>query len=306
MKDFVGRSTLLNSPNWERLRIFKAVLESGSLSEAARRLRISQPTVSRQVKALEREFDEILVEITPDGILPTAAALRITPALDEMALAAEKLGFANTDLNSVPVVRVTCGPWLAGFISRNISELIGQPVDTEIELVSSVAFADVPRREADLAIRNRRPENSRLTMRKLPDYACAVYGAEELVKNHEDAFDNRRFSTFNWATFVGESEHFPTARWLSSKLKKNSVVRFSTSINMLDAVRGGQVLAVLPCFAAESENGIVRVSDTFVPDYGGHWLIMPDDLRRRPYVRRIAGRIVEFLNRNHALLQPQQ
>jgi len=305
MNNIVDTSILLNSLNWERLRIFRAVLESGSLSEAARRLGLSQPTVSRQVKALERELDEILIEIAPDGILPTAAGLRITPALDEMAHAVEKLGFAKADRSGAPVVRLTCGPWLAAFISRNIHELIGQPVDTEIELVSSVAFANLPRREADLAIRNQRPKDSCLSIRKLPDYACAVYGAEKLVGKRDDAFDDRRFSAFNWATFVEESEHFPTARWLSSKLKKNSVVRFSTSTNMLDAVRGGYVLAVLPCFAAESEPGIVRVSDTFLPDYGGHWIALADDLRRRPHVRRIADRVADFLHRNRALLNPQ-
>jgi len=304
MNDYVDSSTLLNNINWERLRIFRTVLESGSLSEAARRLGLSQPTVSRQVKALERELDEILVEITPDGILPTAAGLKITPALDEMAHAVEQVGIAKADRTGVPVVRITCGPWFARFLSRNIDMLIGQPVDTEIELVSSIAFADLPRREADLAIRNRWPKDTCLVVKKLPDYACAVYGAKKLVRKRDDAFDDRRFTAFNWASLVDESNHFPTARWISSKLNKSAVVRFSTSINLLDAVSGGHVLAVLPCFAAESEKNIVRVSETFIPDYGGHWMVLADDIRRKPHVRRIADRIVKFLHMNQALLEP--
>lgn len=305
MNDSVDNQTFLNSPSWERLRIFKVVLESGSLSEAARRLGLSQPTVSRQVKALERELDELLVEITPEGILATAAALKITPALDEMAHAVEQIGLARVDRTGVPIVRIACGPWLARLLSRNIDVLIGQPVDTEVELVSNIAFADLPRREADLAIRNRRPKDSSLVIKKLPDYACAVYGAKKLVRQRDDAFDERRYAAFNWASFVGDSNHFPTARWLSKKLKKSAVIRFSTSINLLDAVSGGHVLAVLPCFAAETEQNLVRVSETFIPDESGHWMVLAEDIRRKPHVRRIADRFVDFLHVNQDLLEPQ-
>ena len=304
MNKSVDSSTLLKSPSWERLRIVKTVLESSSLSEAARRLKLSQPTVSRQVRALEQELDEVLVDITPDGVLPTAAGLRIAPALEEMARSVEQIGVAQTDHADMPGVRITCGPWLAAFISRNIHVLLGEPVDTEVELVSGISFADLPRREADIAIRNQRPKNERLVLRRLPDYAYAVYGAAKLVKKHDAAFDERRFSAFNWATFVGESDYLPTARWLSSRLQRSAVVRFSTSINMLDAVKGGHVLAVLPCFAGDLEKGLVRVSETFIPDYGGHWIVLADDVRRRPHVRRIADRTVDLLRGNKALLLP--
>ena len=290
--------------DWQRLHILSVVLDCKSLSEAARRLGLSQPTVSRQIRALEQDVDEALIDVTPDGTHPTAAALLLAPALSDMMRAAESITSLPITPPDTPLVRITCGPWTAALLSRNVHRLLGDPADTEIEIVSSITFADLPRRQADIAIRNQRPTDGRLVVKRLPDYACAVYGASTLVRAREEAFDDRRFSKFEWAALVEELDHFPTARWLSNRLQKTPVVRFSTSINLLDAVKGGTVLAVLPCFAGDIEKGIERVSETFVPDYGGHWIVLGNDTRRRPHVRLTADRIIAFLHASLALLMP--
>jgi len=295
----------MNNLDWERLHILSTVLESKSLSEAARRLGVSQPTVSRQIRALEQDLNEALVDVTPDGSHPTAAAMLLAPALRDMMRAAESIGSLQIAPSETPVVRITCGPWLAAMLSKDVHCLLGEPMDTEIEIVSSVAFADLPRRQADIAIRNQRPTDERLAVKRLPDYACAAYGAASRVRDRAEAFDNRRYPQFEWAALVEELDHFPTARWLSDRLRKNPVARFSTSVNLLDAVKGGHVLAVLPCFIGDVEEHIVRVSDPFVPDYGGHWIVMGDDIRRRPQVRRTANRIIAFLQSREAQLLPE-
>lgn len=294
----------MKSLDWQQLHILSVVLDSSSLSEAARRLGLSQPTVRRQVRALERELGEALVEVTPDGSHPTPASLLLAPALRDMTSAAQSIRALPITSSETPVVRITCGPWFAALISQNIGRLLGEPPDTVLEVVSSIAFADIPRRQADIAVRNRRPKDEHLIVRRLPDYACAVYGASQLVEKRPDAFDDRRYSTFGWAALVEELDQFPTARWLSERLQKTPIARFSTSINLLDAVRSGCLLAVMPCFAGEVAQNIVRVSETFLPDYGGHWIVMGSDARRRPHVRRVAHRVSAFLEANQALLTP--
>lgn len=295
----------MKSLDWQRLHILGVVLESNSLSEAGRRLGLSQPTVSRQIRALEKEFGESLVDVTPDGSHPTAAAMLLAPMLKEMMQAANAVSSLELTPTDNPVVRVTCGPWAAALLSRNIRRLVGDPADTEIEIVSSITFLDLPRRQADIAIRNQKPGGKRLVLKRLPDYACAVYGASRLVKDHGEAFSEQRFSEFDWVALVEELDHFPTARWLASRLKSRPVARVSTSTNLLDAVKGGTVLAVLPCFAGELEDEIARLGDTFVPDYGGHWMVLGEDFRRRPHVRRAADRITALLAENQALLMPE-
>lgn len=281
----------MKNPNWERLRIFKTVLESHSLSEAARQLGVSQPTVSRQIQALEQELGETLLHVTPDGVQITAAGLDLAPSLEAMLRAANQIATHNQTAIRTPTVRISCGPWLANFFSRNIHMLTGKPTQQHIELVSSILFADIPRREADIAIRTKRPESGRMKVRRLPDYAYAVYGASKLVSNREEAFDERRFTQFNWAMLLPELDHFPTAKWLSAQADMTPILRCSSSINLLDAVKSGHVLAVLPCFAGDAEQGFTRVCEPFVPDSGQIWMVMPDDINKRPHIREAADKI---------------
>ena len=294
----------MNNANWERLRIFNAVLESGSLAAAARRLRISQPTVSRQVRALEDELGEALIDITPEGALPTNAGLRIAPALEEMLNAAASIGALVERAPEARIVRITCGPWMAGFLGRHLGGLLTDPPAFYLEIAPSTSFADLVRREADIAIRNQRPKSGNIKLKKLPDYAFAPYGARKLVRGQKAAFDKRRFSQFNWAALAGEFDHFPSARMLASQLKVRPVARFSLSTNLLDGVKSGHVLALLPCFAGDAEKELVRLGRPFVPDYGGHWLVMAEDAARRPHVRHAADRLIELLLKNSRVLKP--
>ena len=295
----------MNNVSWADMQVLAAFLDSRSLSDAARRLGVSQPTVGRRLRALEDSLGVALVEITPAGAAPTAQALAMIDDLHEMTRAAGAVARRPRAQAEPEIVRVACGPWLGGLLAREIPRLTGAPADLRIELAADVAFADLPRREADIAVRNRRPEGGRLVMRRLPDYACAVFGARSLVANRPDAFDERRFQNFDWAALDPEQSQFPTARWLDARLQAAPVVFCSSSLHLLDAIRGGGVLAVTPCFAAEREPAIVRVSAPFIPDYDGHWLVLADDVRRRPHVRRAADRIVGLLGDLGDELRPE-
>lgn len=294
----------MNSPNWERLHILSVLLDSTSLSEAARKLGKSQPTVSRQIRVLEAELGAPLVDVTPEGAFPTEAALALAPRLDDMRAAAGALGPEIATRRGRETVRIACGPWMSLFLNRHVGALLGEPADLVVETASSVAFADLPRREAEIAIRNSRPTNERLVVRRLPDYGCAAYGHVDLVRDRPQAFDARRFTAFDWAALAPELAHFPTARWLAGQCRSEPVIRCSTSVNLLDAVLSGRVLAVLPCFAADGDARLRRVAPPFVPDYDGHWLVMADDVRRRPHVRRAADRIVALLEARRDALRP--
>lgn len=290
----------MKSANWERLRILRAVLEAGSLSGAARRLEISQPTVSRQVRMLEEELGLPLVEATPDGVLATDNALALLPMLEDMQRLAQEIGSSDGMSTEIPSVRIACGPWIARFLSLNTRFLVGDPVKRHIEIASSVLFTDIPRREADIAIRNHQPDRGRMRVKGLPHYSYAVYGAKSLVAGRDEAFDDRRFKVFEWAMLAPELDHFASSRWLLDHGVGAPVLRCSASVNLLDAVMGGGVLAVLPCFAGDREASLKRISEPFVPESGRIWMVLPEDVGRRPHVRDAADRLVELFESNLA------
>ncbi len=288
----------MKTPNWHRLRILKSVLDNESFSEAARQLHISQPTVSRQIKTLENELGQTLVLATPEGIAPTAAAQKLLPGLEDMEKAVLKISRCKNDDPETPTIRIACGPWIASFLARNAAAIAGTQPDCHIDIASSVLFADMPRQEADIAIRTQRPDRGSMRVRRLPHYHYAVYGSERLVKNRPEAFDERRFTAFSWAMMAQELDHFATSAWLLSQGVKNPALRCSASINLLDAIKSATMLAVVPCFTGDNEPGFVRVSKPFVPETGRIWMVLPDDVNRRPALRQAADRLVALFEAN--------
>jgi DNA-binding transcriptional LysR family regulator len=82
------------APNWDELRTFVEVARDGSLTGAARRLGLTQPTVGRHIDALEAALGLALFTRSPRGLTPTPAALALEPHVEAMAAAAAALGRA--------------------------------------------------------------------------------------------------------------------------------------------------------------------------------------------------------------------
>lgn len=112
-----------------RLSSFRAVVEEGGFGRAARRMFVSQPAISMQVQALERELGEQLlirssrgVEVTPAGAVLFEHVRRI---FDEWDMARRQM----SELRDLRRGRVSIGcsdtiamhklpEWLKGFLSR--------------------------------------------------------------------------------------------------------------------------------------------------------------------------------------------
>lgn len=165
--------------DWGLWRSFAAVVEGGSLSAAARRLRLSQPTLSRHIRALEDATGGPLFTRGHNILTPTPHALalyepvaRAAKALDEAAMRAEGAvpGLSGT-------VRLTASTVVSHYmLPQMLVDIRIQHPEIEIELVPSDVVENLLRREADIAIRMVRPRQPDLTARHigdLPIVACA-------------------------------------------------------------------------------------------------------------------------------------
>ncbi|MCF1744997.1 LysR family transcriptional regulator [Paradevosia shaoguanensis] len=169
----------MNDPDWSLWRSFAAVVETGSLSAAARELGLSQPTLGRHVEALEQSLGVVLFERTLTGFKPTETALRLYEpvrgaqrALAEAALMAEG---AQPGLNGT--VRITASEVVSHFVLPQLLVPIrAQFPDIAIEIVPTDSAENLLLREADIAIRMFRPTQLELVTRKLgelPIVCCA-------------------------------------------------------------------------------------------------------------------------------------
>jgi DNA-binding transcriptional LysR family regulator len=177
------------APNWDELRTFVEVARDGSLSAAARRLGLTQPTVGRHIDALEAALGLTLFARSPRGLTPTPAALALEPHVEAMAAAAAAL--ARTASGEAAADR--------GAVRVTASEIIGSEVlppilaafhaehrGIAIELALSNRTADLARRDADIAVRMVRPTQSGLVARRIGSSRIGLYAHRDYLARFGD------------------------------------------------------------------------------------------------------------------------
>jgi DNA-binding transcriptional LysR family regulator len=275
-----GNSTA--SIEWSDARIFLAVARHGSLRAAGRVLGLSQPTVGRRLAAFEASFGgPKLFDRLPEGLRLTVAGGALVPPAEQMeqaALALERRR-AATSPGLSGTVRVSVGEWAAGFLARHLSGRSPTPAPAGItlELVESRETANLARREADLALRHHPPEGGDLFITKVGVFGCAVYA-------------RRGFGAPAWITYTEEQAHYPTARWVQRQLRETgaeTALRASNMPMQYAAIRAGAGRGVLPCYAADEDPLLERLTPPIPEIAAEYWVIVHRDLRRAACVRAV-------------------
>lgn len=171
--------------NWNRARAFLVAAEEGSLSAAARALGVAQPTLGRQVDALEQELGVALFERVGRGLTLTPTGLSLLEHIREMADAAGRVSLAASGRSQSieGKISLTASQGIAAFLLPPIlTELRREQPGIEIELLASNVPLDLRRRETDIAIRNFRPTQPDLVAKKICDAEAVLYAAPEYLQ----------------------------------------------------------------------------------------------------------------------------
>jgi len=154
--------------DWNQLRAFLATVEEGSLSAAARALGLTQPTVGRQIAALEEELGVILLERSSRAVTPTQSGLELLDHARAMGEAATRVSLAasgqSQDISGL--VRITASDMMSAYVLPGmLAGLRDEAPGLQIDLVATNDIRDLLRREADIAVRHVRPEQADLIAR---------------------------------------------------------------------------------------------------------------------------------------------
>jgi molybdate transport repressor ModE-like protein len=278
--------------DWDDLRLLRTVLDEGSLSAAARTLGLSQPTVGRRIRALEEATGGPLIERMPDGIRATALAQSILPHAQAMQRAADEVArvLRTRDAGVDGTVRIACGFLVGRWLAGRLAELtLGAP-DLEVVLDVRVELVNLDRGDADLALRNRRPESGNLFAKKIGHNKYAVYGAANYVERDPAARTEERYTRCRWVGYDEAQAQLPSMRWLAERRERPPQLRCTSSLLQLDAVIGGAGLGLLPTFLGERE-GLVRLTEP-LEDLGYDlWIVAHRDARALPRVRYVMDRV---------------
>lgn len=174
-----------NSPDWNQMRALLATVEAGSLSAAARRLGLTQPTLGRQVAALEESLGLAIFERVGRSLVLTEAGQRLVVDLRDMGEAAQRVAIsAAAQSQSVEgVVRITTADIYAGHVLPPLLEKLREAAPgIRVEVLATGSISDLLRREADIAIRHVRPEQDGLIAKRGKDTMAYVYGTPDLLE----------------------------------------------------------------------------------------------------------------------------
>ena len=245
--------------------------------------------------SLERALVAQLFVRHRNGYDLTAAGkelLELAEGLEQQALAIERWRTAS---DPHPVVKIAAGAWMSKFIAGRIAEISDRNEDIAIEILTGVSPADLLRREANLGLRNRRPDMPGLAGKRLLRIEFAVFGEAALVRDHPETTDERRFSVSPWIAFSPAGPKAPSAVWLDQQLGRPARLRCSTAQAVLDAALAGHGLCVLPCFIGDAEPALARASGTIPPLSHDQWLVTHDDDRHDKRIRKIASRLTRLI-----------
>ena len=285
--------------DWNQLRAFLETAETGSLSAAARKLGLTQPTLSRQVAAIEQRMGVTLFERVGKAMALTPTGLDLLEHARAMGVAAQALSLAATGRSQAVggVVSVSATDMVAAqLLPPLVRQLREQEPGIAIEVISSNALSDLLRREADIAIRHVKPEQPDLIARLIREATACFYASEDWVKIHghprtaEDAVH---------LPFVGSDRSGQFLAYLRMHGLPLSEANFSSYSDHTVAhwalVRQGMGIGAMMDEIARDTPGMVRVLDDLPPVRFPIWLVSHRELRTSRRIRVVFEALAQGL-----------
>lgn len=278
--------------DWDKLRIFHAVADAGSLTHAGDVLQLSQSAVSRQIRALEEALDSVLFHRHARGLILTEQGELLFEATKSMSRTLETTAarIRDTEDEVFGELRVTTTTGFGTlFLAPRLPALYAQYPDLRIDLMLEERVLDLPMREADVAIRMKEPSQADLIRKRLMTVNMRLFATAEYLRangtplNLEDLADFRLVSQSVTSAQVNVGTQLIrelTARPLRSSFTVNNY------FGVLQAVLNHLGVGVLPDYVSEDFPELIHI----LPDVASGdipvYLAYPEELR---HSRRIAA-----------------
>lgn len=272
--------------DWDKLRIFHAVADAGSLTHAGDTLHLSQSAVSRQVRALEESLNTTLFHRHARGLILTEQGELLFDATSSMMkrLDAATARIKDSEEEVFGELRVTTTTGFGSlWLAPRLPALYAKYPDLKIELMLEERVLDLPMREADVAIRMKEPSQADLIRKRLmsvrmrlyasPDY-LAVNGALDQIK---DISKHRLICQNPNSAQVGAGATL-VQHLMSYDIR--STLTVNNYFGVLQAVLSGLGIGVLPDYLTHDFPNLVRVLPEVESGEVPVFLAYPEELRQ--------------------------
>jgi DNA-binding transcriptional LysR family regulator len=269
------------------LPLILALARARTLAAAAEKLDVDLSTVFRRLNALESRLRVRLFDRSAKGYQLTAAGERAAAAAErvETELLSLDREISGRDQQLSGILRVTASETLSYAVLPRLFAAFHE-VHPRIQLVLSIdnRMFDLARREADVALRVQRPGDAALFGRRLTTIAWAFYGPAGLAPLRRDGrgFNFARQAVIGW----DEPARIVASDWIARHVPAERIsFRSNSLVNQLMAVRAGVGIALLPCYLADGDERLQRISGV-LPDLASElWIVTHQDLKHTARIR---------------------
>lgn len=278
--------------DWDKLRIFHAVADAGSLTHAGDVLHLSQSAVSRQIRALEESLNTTLFHRHARGLILTEQGELLFDATSAMTrrLDTAEARIRDSEEEVFGELRVTTTTGFGSlWLAPRLPALYDKFPELKIDLMLEERVLDLPMREADVAIRMKEPSQADLIRRKLMTVHMRLYAVPQYLDKYgvpETIADisNHRLICQN-VTTTQVSAGAQLVRELQTYDIK-SMLTVNNYFGVLQAVKAGLGIGVLPDYVIEDFPDVQRVLPDVESNEVPVFLAFPEELRQS---RRIAA-----------------
>jgi molybdate transport repressor ModE-like protein len=283
------------------LRLIRAIAAAGTLTGAARRLKVDHSTAFRRLGALERRVGAELFERARGGYTPTpagdAAVAAADRILDDVAALEQRL--SGDSLRPAGTVRLTTTDTLVELVTPILAALHRDYPDLAIDLVVANSFLRLSKRDADIALRPVAAAPDSLVGRRLAAVATAPYAAPTYLAGRQ-----ARLVDHDWLGFEDSLEHLRSARWLAANVPADRIVHRGNSLLALrEAARAGIGVAALPCYLGDPDAALARIAPPLPEMEVSLWLLVHPSLRRVARVRVVLDAIAAAIAQRRPLIE---
>lgn len=273
--------------DWDDLRFFAELVRQGNLSATARQLRADHSTVARRIDNLERALKLKLFDRLPRGYVLTAEGERIAErmgALEEAVFAIQRLEGGEAAIEGR--VRISAPPAFASlWLVPRLAELRRRHPGLVLDIIGATAAASLVRKEADIALRLSRPEDSALKARSLGRLRYGLYGTRDYLDRTAEA--DRVFLAYD-----EELDASPQQHWLRKVTGGRALALLANDlVSLISAAKAGIGLAALPHALVAEEKALVCIAQSEEATRE-LWLVYHQDIGRSARIRAVIDHLV--------------
>lgn len=285
--------------DWDKLRIFHAVADAGSLTHAGDTLHLSQSAVSRQIRALEESLDTTLFHRHARGLILTEQGELLFDATQHMSkrldAAAARIRDSEEEVFGNLRVTTTIGfgsIWLA----PRLPKLYARYPDLNLDLMLEERVLDLPMREADVAIRMKEPSQADLVRKRLMDIRMQLFATPAYIETHgkpEGLTDlaRHRLICQNVAATQVSAGAMLVRELMTYDIDRTLLV--NNYFGVLQGVLSDLGIGVLPDYLSQDFPDLVRVLPTVQSNEVPVFLAFPEELRGSRRIEAFRDFVVE-------------